>query len=185
LRPHCARGVPVGRWAPPESGPIMPVAYIPRERSADCVSALPAGKQEDRWLDCVVNEIRSSKSRQRAGHPARFPTRLTFRRRDTSSNFSRLAAKNRPNHWPFRSFAIRACQLSALESIFDPLLAVSLPFAEQERASDAARDAVVPACQGDIDQLSASHGHWWISVQDPHTVQNGISIVKKRLGFFR
>ena len=46
-----------------------------------------------------------------------------------------------------------------LEPIFDPVLAVVLPFPEQEGAPDTARDAVIPAGYGRIDQMGTSDRH--------------------------
>jgi hypothetical protein len=53
-----------------------------------------------------------------------------------------------------------------LQSVIDPILAVFRPFPEQERASDAASDAVIPASYGNIDEMRASHCHGWISEGD-------------------
>ena len=50
-----------------------------------------------------------------------------------------------------------------LESLFDPFSAVGWSFGEQECAADAAGDAVVPARDGYVDEVGASHRHEWDS----------------------
>jgi hypothetical protein len=62
----------------------------------------------------VLDVLGNSESHHRAGHPARLATLRTFRRTATSRSFCRLAAKNRPNNRPVRSFSSRARQLFAL-----------------------------------------------------------------------
>ncbi len=57
---------------------------------------------------------RHSSSRHRARHTAGFATRHTSSRSATCRNLSRLAAKNRPGHWPSLSFSSRTCRPSAL-----------------------------------------------------------------------
>ena len=46
-----------------------------------------------------------------------------------------------------------------LEPAFDPLLTVPGRFAQEQCAAHATSDAVIPACNGDVDQVSASHCH--------------------------
>ena len=48
-----------------------------------------------------------------------------------------------------------------LQPLFDPFSAVELAFTEQECASHAARDAVIPASYGGIDEMGAGHCHGW------------------------
>ena len=48
-----------------------------------------------------------------------------------------------------------------LEPKLDPFLAVDRAFAEQERASDAAGDAVIPTGYGRIDEVGTRHSHRW------------------------
>jgi hypothetical protein len=47
------------------------------------------------------------------------------------------------------------------EPVLKPLLAVVISLTEQERAAHAARDAVVPAGQRNINELGASDRHQW------------------------
>jgi hypothetical protein len=48
-----------------------------------------------------------------------------------------------------------------LEPKLDPFLAVDRAFAEQESASDAAGDEVIPTSYGRVDDEGASHCHRW------------------------
>jgi hypothetical protein len=75
---------------------------------------LCAGRRRNRSLPlCRCSRLKTVLSCQRAGHPARFPTRAAFRRPHASCSFSRLAAKKRLKNWRVRSFVIRTCQLAA------------------------------------------------------------------------
>ena len=60
-----------------------------------------------------------------------------------------------------------------LDAVLEPLFTVRLSLRKQERASDAASRAVIPAGHGEIDELSASDGHCatpmcedWSSIQN-------------------
>ncbi len=48
-----------------------------------------------------------------------------------------------------------------LKPLFDPLCAVGRAFAQEEGASNAPLDAVIPSRNGNIDQLRACNCHGW------------------------
>ncbi len=54
------------------------------------------------------------------------------------------------------------------QPLLDPFFTVerSFDFAEQKRAADTPRDAVILARDGDVDQMRASHRHGMISLVD-------------------
>ncbi len=48
-----------------------------------------------------------------------------------------------------------------LESMLDPCCAIARAFAQQEGATDAAGDAVIPTGYRGVDEVRASHCHGW------------------------
>jgi hypothetical protein len=47
----------------------------------------------------------------------------------------------------------------SLQPALEPLLEITLSFADESGAAEAARDAVIPGCYGHVDQMRASHRH--------------------------
>ena len=60
------------------------------------------------------------------------------------------------------------------EPMFDPACPVVHPFPEQEGPPHAARQSVIPAGHGRINQMGARNRHGRISWDDPHNLPNPI-----------
>ena len=85
----------------------------------------------------------------------------------------RSRRKSTPGYWTARSpwswqwcaltTAIAKISASSSSRCSIHSLRSSASFAEQERPAHAAGDAVVPACDGNVDKVCAGHCHGWIS----------------------
>jgi hypothetical protein len=102
------------------SGSLLPESIQPDSMRGRCLteSLAPRSTGNDRrtapvpiaWrrgtAGCVPGVTHESRSRRRAGHPARFLTCAKSRRSATSCNFARLAAKKRSTNRHFRGFLV-------------------------------------------------------------------------------